>query len=1345
MARVRRSLWVAAVACGVLVVSLMAFLGRKAKNEEKSRKEDGSSAFEARKSVNASSHRMTKMRYSIPVKATFRLSKEPRLGETVRVTYTITPSEDVPEMRVSFDKLKGVEVVSGGTVFHSGADKGETKVFSIEVRLVSSPVDLGVWVRGKAILEDGTSLPLCSGGRLARMIVDEETGQFGTWGEYCNSKLEFRYDPVDGSWLEVGVPGLASWNRRIIEMMRRLEPAISDSEALCLHSEMYQVLIPPEVSARWDEEKQEWIEDEIFRYYLQEGWLKAMREGRREDWQREQKEKIEREWERHRREEKGKRGDKDKTGSLLPGDSGSEGAFSNDPVRPLDQDVLVRFDGRWRFRKHLYDTTGLQTEAVTKDIISVKARILATYWYNSQYWRVYSPYATTNDTGGFIIQMDVPDSASTCNAYAVVFPSGPDPGNPRVNVSDPDITIPDYWKDPDDPTLFPCREGGLPTPHPFTPDTFTKHLGTVFPDSFPSSTPARNQPESGAVNIYETLLQAYDYLVPTYTTPGEIGRVRALWEPGYTHQTAYSMMDTIWVSGDTLPPRDTDEWDDGVLLHEYGHHAMAHCAQIPPGVNPDHDWWRSDSTFRNTAYAEGWPHFLRAAVTDSIYYVDTGRGIGGDSVCFYSSIENPWHHSDSAAHPFEGGPWCLGAVAGVLWDIDDSLDENPYPTYQVPGWPDTGLVDTLRLGFDEIWHVFDTYDPAFGPMENCWTIYHFLTGWTSPPYNYDYKEDLSDIVTHHRIPWDIPPAPTGLKAWLIGIRNVLLSWIPGLLDSDGTLGYNIYRREFGSPQFVRIGSVTDTSFVDTTGVNGLTYFYTVTALGSLQVESDTSNNEWIWIPFSSDTVVATAFNNADKIAVDSNNVHLVFVSEGKICYGLSENQAMSWSSPDTLGEGETPGLSLDIQGNPHVVWIGPDKGGSRYIYYARYDTDWHVDILFCPGGSPGKGLPLVRPYLPSLAVDPSGYGHVVWEERWITVPVDWRLEYAKFKTQNPDSIVVEQVDHTAMEDWYGSPSIALDCLNRPYVVYRRGSKGEIYYTMKDTAWTAPDSISESPSITSSWPCLDFCDSTLSVVWTEGDTSPAPDIFYRSRELDTSWDTIEHVIPSADFSAFPVIVAGTYVVWAESLASGPSYDWDIHGARRKSDGTREPVGDFPNIQGVHSRHPQAAFAQDADTGYLYVAWTEGDSAPFATMVTRFEVPRVSGFEKGVRAGVEEREFLFIPRVFALSQNYPNPCGEFTIINYQLPKPSHTSLKIYDVAGRLVRTLVDERRKAGYYLARWDGKDTVGEKVASGIYFYRLSASPKRPVLPALSPAEGNEVEGSRGAGYFNASKKMVVLR
>lgn len=75
---------------------------------------------------------------------------------------------------------------------------------------------------------------------------------------------------------------------------------------------------------------------------------------------------------------------------------------------------------------------------------------------------------------------------------------------------------------------------------------------------------------------------------------------------------------------------------------------------------------------------------------------------------------------------------------------------------------------------------------------------------------------------------------------------------------------------------------------------------------------------------------------------------------------------------------------------------------------------------------------------------------------------------------------------------------------------------------------------------------------------------------------------------------------------------------------------------------------------------------------------------------------------LPATFALNQNYPNPFNPMTTISYQLATRSHVILKIFDILGREVKSLVNEVQEPGYRSVRWNT-----EKVPSGVYFYRMS--------------------------------------
>jgi hypothetical protein len=108
--------------------------------------------------------------------------------------------------------------------------------------------------------------------------------------------------------------------------------------------------------------------------------------------------------------------------------------------------------------------------------------------------------------------------------------------------------------------------------------------------------------------------------------------------------------------------------------------------------------------------------------------------------------------------------------------------------------------------------------------------------------------------------------------------------------------------------------------------------------------------------------------------------------------------------------------------------------------------------------------------------------------------------------------------------------------------------------------------------------------------------------------------------------------------------------------------------------------------------------------------------------GTVTGVSENDFkTLIPNLFSLEQNYPNPFNPQTNIKFSLPSVSNVIIKIYDILGREVKMVLSEQRGAGTHSVIWDGTNNAGQKVASGIYIYRMQA------------------------GSFTAVKRMVLIR
>ncbi len=104
---------------------------------------------------------------------------------------------------------------------------------------------------------------------------------------------------------------------------------------------------------------------------------------------------------------------------------------------------------------------------------------------------------------------------------------------------------------------------------------------------------------------------------------------------------------------------------------------------------------------------------------------------------------------------------------------------------------------------------------------------------------------------------------------------------------------------------------------------------------------------------------------------------------------------------------------------------------------------------------------------------------------------------------------------------------------------------------------------------------------------------------------------------------------------------------------------------------------------------------------------------------------------VPKEYSLKQNYPNPFNPSTIIEYSVPKLSNVNLKIFDILGRTIVTLVNSKQKPGFYQVEFDASN-----LSSGIYFYRIQAI----------DLSTNYEHPSTGSGQgFVEIKKMMLLK
>ena len=143
--------------------------------------------------------------------------------------------------------------------------------------------------------------------------------------------------------------------------------------------------------------------------------------------------------------------------------------------------------------------------------------------------------------------------------------------------------------------------------------------------------------------------------------------------------------------------------------------------------------------------------------------------------------------------------------------------------------------------------------------------------------------------------------------------------------------------------------------------------------------------------------------------------------------------------------------------------------------------------------------------------------------------------------------------------------------------------------------------------------------------------------------------------------------------------------------------------------------------DGNGATLELINPELDNSQAASWSSSISSHGTPGTINSIFSSLAAQDNNLLPTVFDLYQNYPNPFNPLTSIKYDLPKDEHTFIAVFDIMGRHVKTLVDNNQSAGYKTIKWDATNTLGKRVAAGMYIYQIKA------------------------GAFNDSKKMVLLK
>ncbi|MEW6685049.1 MAG: T9SS type A sorting domain-containing protein [Candidatus Edwardsbacteria bacterium] len=431
---------------------------------------------------------------------------------------------------------------------------------------------------------------------------------------------------------------------------------------------------------------------------------------------------------------------------------------------------------------------------------------------------------------------------------------------------------------------------------------------------------------------------------------------------------------------------------------------------------------------------------------------------------------------------------------------------------------------------------------------------------------------------------------------------------------------------------------------------------------------------------------------------------------------------VEWSTIELLVHPLSPSITLDFNDVPHVAWSLRDT----VWYSSREGGVWGNLKNISEDTGPGAG---------SACID--FYGDqvwVTWEARWGTETGPYEIWY---RSKNLTVVPLtwgpyDRISRTPTQDsrW---PQIR----GGQFIEWSENLSGTNWEIMLNGTNISNNTTQSRYGQTEFWQDADGAH--LAIAWTDQVEPPYADgayqiLFWTSTFSAAKYYSVDVGLTEASpytlyrdgYITYP---SGISIDWASNELVYrlpylfPDYDYTLvvvgyHESKGKWNAQVKLDGREARVLKVESGVPDTVrmdiplpYYQDDHQVELRVRRLTGDFAGVCD-VSLYQFERGSKGGGGAQTAIAKSQIPISN--FQLFQNIPNPVSQTTDIRYQIPVDSRVSLKIYNITGQLVRTLVDEPKSAGIYKVTWDGRDEKENAISNGIYFYHLTAGDKTEV-------------------------------
>ncbi|MBL8017630.1 MAG: T9SS type A sorting domain-containing protein [Ignavibacteria bacterium] len=436
----------------------------------------------------------------------------------------------------------------------------------------------------------------------------------------------------------------------------------------------------------------------------------------------------------------------------------------------------------------------------------------------------------------------------------------------------------------------------------------------------------------------------------------------------------------------------------------------------------------------------------------------------------------------------------------------------------------------------------------------------------------------------------------------------------------------------------------------------------------------------------------TSLSTGNSIAVSGRNIHVVWYDKTgnlyfQVWYKGSTNGGQSWSENKLIATTLTnkkPTISASGQ-VVHIAWES-NKDGNYEIYYRRSPDNgisWgavtrltnnsalsEYPVLACSGNN----VHLV--WIDERDMSPQGS---VYTKRSTDGGLTWGSDI-RLTVLGTDAFVLT-----------ASVAVKGDIVHIAFSADIVGFNTEIYYLRSPDNGLSWGSFVRLTNFSgdSYLPVISVADSTIHLAWQDNRTGNSEIYYKRSTNLGLNWAVDTRMTNNTAPSDLPFVISAgnnVHLVWQESKDGNP----EIYYLSSANNGNSW----FSEVRLTNnswfSAVPSAAVMDSA----LFVLWHDNREGNYELYIKK----NPTGNPIGIQQISTE-----VPSGFELSQNYPNPFNPTTYIKISVPESEFVNLSVYDITGREVDVLVNNKLNPGIY-----NVDFNASHLSSGVYFYRLTS-------------------------------------